>query len=60
VLLDGERVSGVPNDLAVVFQDYGRSRYPWLTVRDNAALPLRIATRYASASAPGTAAALSG
>jgi len=41
VLLDGERVSGVPNDLAVVFQDYGRSLYPWLTVRDNVALPLR-------------------
>ncbi|WP_433376780.1 ABC transporter ATP-binding protein [Actinoplanes sp. CA-142083] len=41
VLLDGEPIIGVPGDLAVVFQDYSRSLYPWLTVRDNVALPLR-------------------
>ncbi len=41
VLLDGEPIDGVPDDLAVVFQDYSRSLYPWLTVRDNVALPLR-------------------
>ncbi len=41
ILLDGRPVEGVPGDLAVVFQDYSRSLYPWLTVRDNAALPLR-------------------
>src|SRR5262245_30949663 len=41
VLLAGEPIAGVPGDLAVVFQDYSRSLYPWLTVRDNVALPLR-------------------
>jgi NitT/TauT family transport system ATP-binding protein len=41
VVLDGEPVDGVPDGLAVVFQDYSRSLFPWLTVRDNVALPLR-------------------
>ncbi|MFF7448027.1 MULTISPECIES: ATP-binding cassette domain-containing protein [unclassified Streptomyces] len=41
VIIDGTPVTGVPDRLAVVFQDYGRSLYPWLTVRDNVALPLR-------------------
>ncbi|MFR0356372.1 ABC transporter ATP-binding protein [Streptomyces sediminimaris] len=41
VTFDGTPVTGVPDRLAVVFQDYGRSLYPWLTVRDNVALPLR-------------------
>ncbi|WP_238487397.1 ABC transporter ATP-binding protein [Actinoplanes flavus] len=41
IRLDGRPVDGVPDGLAVVFQDYGRSLYPWLTVRDNVALPLR-------------------
>ncbi|MES9607353.1 ABC transporter ATP-binding protein [Actinomadura verrucosospora] len=39
--LNGEPIDGVPDDLAVVFQDYSRSLFPWLTVRDNVALPLR-------------------
>lgn len=39
--LDGTAINGVPDDLAVVFQDYSRSLFPWLTVRDNVALPLR-------------------
>jgi NitT/TauT family transport system ATP-binding protein len=41
VVLDGAAVTRVPERLAVVFQDYSRSLYPWLTVADNVALPLR-------------------
>ena len=41
VVLDGTPVTHVPDRLAVVFQDYSRSLYPWLSVRDNVALPLR-------------------
>ena len=41
VVLGGATVTRVPDRLAVVFQDYGRSLYPWLTVADNVALPLR-------------------
>ena len=41
VVLDGALVTRVPERLAVVFQDYGRSLYPWLSVTDNVALPLR-------------------
>jgi NitT/TauT family transport system ATP-binding protein len=41
VVLNGTPVTRVPDRLAVVFQDYSRSLYPWLTVADNVALPLR-------------------
>ncbi|XVQ08755.1 ABC transporter ATP-binding protein [Spirillospora sp. CA-255316] len=41
VVLNGNPIDGVPDDLAVVFQDYSRSLFPWLSVRDNVALPLR-------------------
>jgi NitT/TauT family transport system ATP-binding protein len=41
VVLNGTPVTHVPDRLAVVFQDYSRSLYPWLSVRDNVALPLR-------------------
>ncbi len=41
VTVNGAEVRDVPDRLAVVFQDYSRSLYPWLTVRDNVVLPLR-------------------
>ena len=41
VELSGAPVERVPDRLSVVFQDYSRSLYPWLTVQDNVALPLR-------------------
>jgi NitT/TauT family transport system ATP-binding protein len=41
VTLNGAPVTSVPDRLAVVFQDYSRSLYPWLSVADNVALPLR-------------------
>jgi NitT/TauT family transport system ATP-binding protein len=41
VVLEGRPVTRVPDRLGVVFQDYSRSLYPWLSVRDNVALPLR-------------------
>ncbi|MFG2005450.1 ABC transporter ATP-binding protein [Spirillospora sp. NPDC048911] len=41
VVLNDTAIDGVPDNLAVVFQDYSRSLFPWLTVRDNVALPLR-------------------
>ncbi len=41
VVLSGVPVDRVPDRLAVVFQDYSRSLYPWLSVRDNVALPLQ-------------------
>jgi NitT/TauT family transport system ATP-binding protein len=45
VVLRGVPVDDVPDGLAVVLQDYGRSLYPWLSVRDNVAMPLRRTTR---------------
>src|SRR4051794_3246387 len=35
------RLDGTPDNLAMVFQDYSRTLLPWLSVRDNVALPLR-------------------
>lgn len=39
--MDGSPVTGPSPAMAVVFQEYGRSLYPWLTVRGNVELPLR-------------------
>jgi NitT/TauT family transport system ATP-binding protein len=39
--LHGSRIRGVPGDLAVVFQDYSRSLFPWLNVASNVEFPLR-------------------
>ncbi|WP_422768826.1 ABC transporter ATP-binding protein [Plantactinospora sp. WMMC1484] len=41
VLVDGRPVTGPPPGLAVVFQEYGRSLFPWMSVHDNVELPLR-------------------
>ena len=40
VLLDGHRVDSPPQSMALVFQEYGRSLFPWMTVRQNVAFPL--------------------
>jgi NitT/TauT family transport system ATP-binding protein len=41
VLLRGRRVTAPPEEMALVFQEYGRSLMPWSTVRNNVLLPLR-------------------
>lgn len=41
VELHGEPVVSPPPNMALVFQEYGRSLYPWLTVRKNVELPLK-------------------
>jgi len=43
VVVEGTKVTGPPDGLAVVFQEYGRSLFPWLRVADNVDLPLRAA-----------------
>ncbi|WP_230596329.1 MULTISPECIES: ABC transporter ATP-binding protein [Nocardiaceae] len=44
VSINGTKVDGPPADLAVVFQDYGRSLLPWMRVGENVELPLRRTT----------------
>lgn len=41
IRIDGLEVTDPPRNMAVVFQEYGRSLYPWLTVRGNVELPLK-------------------
>jgi len=41
VLLRGKRIVEPPEELALVFQEYGRSLMPWSSVRNNVLLPLR-------------------
>jgi NitT/TauT family transport system ATP-binding protein len=41
VLLSGRAVAGPAPGLAVVFQEYGRSLFPWMSVWRNVELPLR-------------------
>ncbi|WP_110239432.1 ABC transporter ATP-binding protein [Nocardioides gilvus] len=43
VVLDGQQVNGPAKGMAVVFQEYGRSLYPWMTVEGNIELPLKVA-----------------
>jgi len=40
VIVDGNRISGVPAGMAMVFQDYSRSLLPWLTIEKNVGFPL--------------------
>ncbi len=40
ILLNGSAVTAPPRDMAVVFQQYERSLFPWLTVTKNVELPL--------------------
>jgi NitT/TauT family transport system ATP-binding protein len=58
VVLSGTPVDRVPDRLSVVFQDYSRSLYPWLSVQDNVALPLRRAERSRKARRAAAGAAL--
>jgi NitT/TauT family transport system ATP-binding protein len=41
VILRGKRVTEPPEEMALVFQEYGRSLMPWASVRNNVLLPLR-------------------
>lgn len=41
VELDGAEVTEPPKKMAVVFQEYGRSLFAWMTVRQNVELPLK-------------------
>lgn len=43
IVLDGERVVGPARGMAVVFQEYARSLFPWMTVEANVELPLKTA-----------------
>ena len=40
-VLRGKRVTEPPEEMALVFQEYGRSLMPWSSVRNNVLLPLR-------------------
>ena len=42
VKLAGKLVTSPPKNMAVVFQEYGRSLYPWMRVRENVELPLKV------------------
>jgi NitT/TauT family transport system ATP-binding protein len=41
VYLDDDEVIGPPEKMALVFQDYSRSLYPWMSVEQNVAFPLK-------------------
>jgi NitT/TauT family transport system ATP-binding protein len=41
-MFEGTPLRRVPDQVGVVFQDYGRSLFPWLTVSRNIALPLKV------------------
>jgi NitT/TauT family transport system ATP-binding protein len=41
-LLDGVPIARVSDHVGVVFQDYSRSLFPWMSVASNISLPLRV------------------
>ena len=41
-MFEGAPLRSVPPAIGVVFQDYGRSLYPWLSVARNVELPLKV------------------
>jgi NitT/TauT family transport system ATP-binding protein len=41
IVLEGQAVHGPPPGMGVVFQEYGRSLFPWMTVAANVELPLK-------------------
>lgn len=41
VIFNGRYINGPPEGMAVVFQDYSRSLFPWFTCETNVALPLK-------------------
>ena len=41
VRLRNERIAGPPEQMALVFQDYSRSLFPWMSVRGNVEFPLK-------------------
>nr|WP_232021723.1 ABC transporter ATP-binding protein [Pseudonocardia autotrophica] len=43
VRFEGTPLDSVPDKLSVVFQDYSRSLFPWLSVNRNVAVPLKVA-----------------
>ena len=43
VRFEGAKLDSVPDRLSVVFQDYSRSLFPWLSVGRNVAVPLKVA-----------------
>lgn len=58
VVLDGKKVTSPPKKMAVVFQEYGRSLFPWLRVDENVELPLKNSGMSKSRRAPLVASAL--
>lgn len=41
--IEGKAITEPPKTMAVVFQEYGRSLYPWMSVQANVELPLKAA-----------------
>lgn len=48
VAFRGQAVKAPPQGLAIVFQDYARSLFPWMTVENNVRLPLKYGSLPAS------------